>query len=186
VDFVDPRQARLQKEYQDLVELRNQCDGIFEFYYNKSNSSYYVTINKLKTFIGKNNTSDRHKFILSIPPEFPINQPTIIFEKRIFHPNWYDNGRVCFGHKWNPSITIRELIIDIVKMMMFDLVNVRSPASPEATSWYCLNKNNIQKQVTKFQFPPLDTINSSTDDTIEIIADSEDIVIDDEDIIIIE
>ncbi len=152
-----PRQQRLVNEYNGLLKLKDQSNGIFDFTVDNNYAKYSATIKEIKTLVGateKYNISDHHAFTIELVPGFPVEQPKVKFAKTLFHPNWWPDGTVCYGKQWTTNNTLAELIIDTVKMMVFDLANTSSPANRKANEWYSQNKKTIRNMIPKIQFPP--------------------------------
>lgn len=155
---MNPRQKRRITDYEDMVKLREQSDGMFDFQVDKNYQHYVVTISKIETLVGttekKAIKQSRHVFTIDLSPEYPLKQPDVKFEKPVFHPNWYTSGRVCYGHQWAPGDKLSELVIDTVKMMLFEIIDPESPANGDANGWYRRNKGNVRNIIPKIQFPP--------------------------------
>ncbi len=155
---MNPRQKRLIKDYDDLVKLREQSNGMLDFRVDKNYHRYVITISKIETLVGTTEKNaikqSRHVFTIELSPEYPVKQPDVRFEKTIFHPNWYPDGRVCYGHQWAPGDKLSELVIDTVKMMLFEIVDAKDPANIDANRWYLRNKENIRNIIPKVEFPP--------------------------------
>lgn len=73
-----------------------------------------------------------YKLKIQYPDDYPSNAPTVFFETKIFHPNVYDNGKICIEviNSWKSNYTI----IDILEAIYVLLVkpNENSPANLEA------------------------------------------------------
>jgi len=155
---MNPRQKRLIKDYEDMVKLREQTNGMLDFRADRNYQHYVVTINKIETLAGTTEKNaikqSRHVFTIDLSPEYPLKQPDVKFERTIFHPNWYPDGRVCYGYQWTPGDKLSELVIDTVKMMLFEIVDTKSPANRDANRWYLRNKGNVRNIIPKIQFPP--------------------------------
>lgn len=153
---MNPRQQRLLNDYNDMADLKDQSKGMLDFSVTNNYQQYDLAIDGIETLVGANRGTirKRHRFIIELPPEYPLQQPTIRFKETIFHPNWYSDGRVCFGTQWVPGDKLSELVIDIIKMMTFEIVNPRSPANSTANDWYLQNAGRIKNVVPKIQFPP--------------------------------
>lgn len=154
---MNPRQKRLLKDYDDMVTLREQSNGMLDFRVDKNYHRYVITISKIETLVGATEKNaikqSRHVFTIELSPEYPVRQPDVKFEKTVFHPNWYPDGRVCYGHQWAPGDKLSELVIDTVKMMLFEIVAAESPANGDANGWYRRNKGKVRNIIPKVQFP---------------------------------
>ena len=174
---MNPRQQRLLNDYNDMVNLRDQSKGMLDFFVSSYYQHYDVTIDGIETLVGaiKGTKHKCHSFTIDLPPEYPLQQPTVIFTETIFHPNWYDNGRICFGTQWVQGDKLSELVIDVIKMMTYEIVNTRSPANFVANEWYSQNKKNLKGIVPKVQFPP-----PSDEESLDFYDDVEGLIIYDE------
>ena len=153
---MNPRQQRLLNDYNDMVDLRDRSKGMLDFRVSNNYQHYVVTIDGIEALVGATKGIKRkyHVFTIDLPPEYPLRQPDVRFKETIFHPNWYSDGRICFGTQWVQGDKLSELVIDIIKMMTFEIVNPRSPANSVANEWYLQNKRNIRHILPKVQFPP--------------------------------
>ncbi len=170
---MDGRQDRLMNDYREMVELRNLSSGKLEFKVDNTYRHYDVVLHGIRTLIANRNggfdLKDDHAFTIDIPPEYPLVEPIFVFAKTLFHPNWYASGKVCLGilrDNWDPATKLKDLVIDTIKMMTFEIVNPNSPANSVATSWYREHKEVIRDKVSRveFQQPSKDTL-----DILEIV-----------------
>jgi ubiquitin-protein ligase len=164
---MDGRQERLMNDYREMVKLRDISSGMLEFKVDKTYRHYDAVLHGIHTFIasrnGGFNLEDDHAFTIDIPTEYPLVEPTFKFAKPLFHPNWYADGRVCLGilrDNWDPATKLKDLVIDAIKMMTFEIVNTKSPANSAAINWYEENKESIRRTVSRreFQLPLEDTL----------------------------
>lgn len=153
----NPRQARLLNDYRSMEELRNQSGGMLTFSVDRSYQHYTVTINGIETLVGtreesftKNRT---HVINIELTPEYPSKPPSVVFEKTIFHPNWWADGRLCYGGEWTINTSLKEYVIDVIRMMQYEIVNTSSPANVYANTWYKNKYKEINKLIRKVQFP---------------------------------
>ncbi len=150
VGGVSPRQKRLLNDYNSLLELKQQSNGVIDFKVDKHYQHYVVTVKGIDSLIRTNgkekfSKSDSHVFDIALSPQYPDAAPRVRFRKAIFHPNWYPDGRVCYAdNRWNVISRLSELVIDIIRMMTFEIVATRSPASISALGWYRENKSRIE------------------------------------------
>lgn len=154
----DPFYTRLRNDLKSIEILRNQAKGMLDFIVKPSLQDYAIVIKNIESLVGTTPynyiKATEHEFNIKIPPGYPNrHHPNVFFKKTIFHPNWWDDGRLCYG-EWESNTTLSEFVIDIVRMMQFDIVNTKSPANHEANSWYIQNKNIIDNMIKKVQFPP--------------------------------
>jgi ubiquitin-protein ligase len=170
---MDGRQERLMNDYQEMVKLRDTYSGMLEFKVNNTYRHYDVILHGIRTYTvnrdGGFGLEADHAFTIVIPAEYPLIEPTFTFAKTIFHPNWYADaryGKVCLGilrDNWDPSTKLKNLVIDTIKMMTFEIVNPDSPANLAACIWYKANKESIRKNVLRVPLP------QPSDDTMDIL-----------------
>lgn len=152
---------RLINDYNEMTELRDASSGMLEFDVDRSYRHYDVILHRIGTYVmnskGGFGMENNHAFTIDIPAEYPLAPPLFKFAKPIFHPNWYPDGKVCQGilrDTWDPAIKLRDLVIDTVKMMTFEIANPNSPANPVASAWYRVNKESIREKIPQVKFPP--------------------------------
>lgn len=71
---------------------------------------------------------------LTFSHDYPARPPVARFDPPLYHPNFYDDGKVCLdiindplqGGRWAPCITIRQILIAIQEL--FDNPNNNSAA----------------------------------------------------------
>jgi ubiquitin-conjugating enzyme E2 G1 len=80
---------------------------------------------------------------LTFPTDYPMSPPTMKFTTKIWHPNVYEDGRVCisilhppgddeYGYekaseRWNPIHTVESIILSVITMLASP--NDESPAN---------------------------------------------------------
>ena len=176
---MDPRQTVLTNELKNMEMLRDQSLGLLDFEVDPSHHEYTVHLNGIESLVcttnGQYKLSDKHKFKMTLLPAYPDVAPAVNFlSGAVFHPNWWKDGPLCYGSKWSRNTTLSEFVIDIVKMMQYEIVNPGSPANSDANSWYAKNKDQIPKIIGKIQFPPpiddieIEGLSESEDDDIQI------------------
>lgn len=80
------------------------------------------------------------------PKDFPNSPPVVSFLDNLYHPNIYQDGRVCisilhdgndqYGYesqseRWNPTHSVNSIILSIISML--DNPNFESPANVDAS-----------------------------------------------------
>lgn len=155
---MDPRQTRRNNDYKDIVALKDQSNGMFGFSVDRTRQHYDITIDGIETLVGTTESNytecSRHVFHIELPPGYPVIGPSVKFTNPIFHPNWYRDGRLCYGDHWAASDRLRDFIVDIVQMMMFEIVEEDNSANGDAKMWYIRNESRIRDRIPKVQFPP--------------------------------
>lgn len=132
--------VRIQKEYEGLI--KNPIENvIFEMSDSNINEWSFV-------IFGPNNSVYKdgvYNGKLIIPKEYPHRPPEVRFTSKLFHPNVYDNGKLCMSilhegidptgyekeeERWRPLNNIRTIFISIVSLL-YD-PNPDSPANIDA------------------------------------------------------
>ena len=105
---------------------------------------------------------------LKFPKEYPNRPPQLKFITDMYHPNIYNDGKVCISilhegvdqygeesvtERWNPSHGVNTVLLSVVSMLGFP--NFNSPANVDASREWQDNvtvyKNKIYKIVCKTQ-----------------------------------
>jgi len=75
---------------------------------------------------------------IQLAARYPFVEPSVALTTRVFNPNVYESGRVCFGPKWLPTEYLDLLAQRLFKILAFDesIINVASAANGEAAHWY--------------------------------------------------
>ncbi|CAL8465977.1 g5513 [Coccomyxa elongata] len=63
-----------------------------------------------------------YPLVLKFTEDYPSNPPIASFPKGFFHPNIFDNGRVCLSiinseKGWRPSITVKQILMGISDLL---------------------------------------------------------------------
>jgi len=101
--------------------------------------SYIITYN-VRTKV-KDRGSERFQEKTVIRLDYPddINSAPIVnvIEGKVpFHPNWWENGRLCPGSMWDKEKILWKYVIKIGKVLAFDpeFTNPKSPANHAAAN----------------------------------------------------
>lgn len=136
----DARNKRLKNDYSEMVNLRG---NIITWKATKGNppfvEEYEVTIN-VKSVIGNSpNYRDSHVVKVNLPANYPIASPDtrMVTTPYVFHPNWYRDGKWCYG-TWNISEGLGHHVIRMIRTLQYDMeiTNEHSPANSDANEWY--------------------------------------------------
>ena len=99
---------------------------------------------------------------LEFPSDYPIKPPVFKFTTPLFHPNVYQDGKVCisilhegedvFGYekiseRWSPSQSVNSIIISILSIL--GEPNFESPANVDACKMWKEDFNNYKKIIYK-------------------------------------
>jgi len=86
------------------------------------------------------------KCIMEFPENFPLYPPKFLFDTKIYHPNIYEDGRVCISilhppgddkwgyekaeERWRPVHSVNSIILSIISLL--SAPNDESPANIDA------------------------------------------------------
>ena len=132
----------LQKQLKDLC--RNPVDGFSAGLIDETNIFEWSV-----TIMGPPGTLYQEGFfnaVMTFPEDYPCNPPTVRFTSEIWHPNIYEDGKVCISilhspgddplgyesatERWNPVHTVESILLSIISLLSSP--NDESPANVEA------------------------------------------------------
>lgn len=142
------RKMRLENDYNEMIRLRagNIISWKAKLGVVPYIEKYELTIN-IRTIIwdGSPKYRDQNVVNLTIPPDYPKDPPTILMLTKPgpYHPNWHKEMLWCCG-TWNPSESLGEYVIRMVKTLQFDseITSANDAADADAKSWYRQNLNS--------------------------------------------
>lgn len=88
------------------------------------------------------------------PKDFPSNPPAAYFDPPIFHPNVYDDGRICLSiingpesedSAWRPGLSVKSILVGIQELL--DNPNCESPAQQPAYLAYTTDRALYERRV---------------------------------------
>lgn len=95
------------------------------------------------------------------PSDYPLSPPRVLFTTKMYHPNIYDDGRVCISilhtaqtdphtdehatEQWSPVQSVRTILLSI--MLMLSEPNTNSPANLDASIHYRNSKEAYEEYV---------------------------------------
>jgi ubiquitin-conjugating enzyme E2 I len=85
---------------------------------------------------------------LKFSDNYPGEAPSVYFDPPIFHPNIYDNGKVCLsiiGDGWKPAITLKQILMGVQDLL--DNPNNDDAAQHAAFQVYSRSKAEYSKKV---------------------------------------
>jgi len=99
---------------------------------------------------------------LSFPPTFPNMPPTMTFCSDMWHPNVYEDGRVCISilhppgedefnsqesadERWRPILGVEQILISVISMLSDP--NDESPANLDAAVMWRNDRPGFKKKV---------------------------------------
>lgn len=99
--------------------------------------------------------------LLEFPPEYPDLPPVLTFTTPIWHPNVYEDGKVCISilhppgddewgyekanERWLPIHTVETILISVISMLSDP--NDESPANLEAAKQWREDRAGFKKRV---------------------------------------
>jgi len=178
MEELQPRQKRLLNDNKSMERLRDQSNGMLNFSVDQSYQKYKVTISGIEALVGYSSfeKKQQHVFTIELQPEYPTKSPLVMFENTIFHPNWRQDGLFCYGRDWTNNTSLREFVIDIVRMMQYEIVNNDSPWNLPAKNWYLNNNENIYNIIKHIKFP-LSIDEADTLDIFEPVEEKDELVL---------
>ncbi|KAJ1898460.1 Ubiquitin-conjugating enzyme E2 7 [Kickxella alabastrina] len=103
------------------------------------------------------------KAVMKFPKNYPFEPPTLRFTSEMWHPNVYDDGRVCIsilhraevdlsgyedlGERWSPAQTVETILISVIAMLSSP--NDESPANIDAAKMWRENKPAYRRKVQR-------------------------------------
>ncbi|XP_049852234.1 uncharacterized protein LOC126329989 isoform X2 [Schistocerca gregaria] len=101
--------------------------------------------------------------ILEFPTDFPMQPPTMRFVSKFWHPNVYEDGRVCISilhapgddpmsgehssERWRPTQTVQSILLSVISMISDP--NTSSPANVDANIEFRQNNQAFVERVKK-------------------------------------
>eukprot|EP01084_Bolivina_argentea_P144758 253909_1 len=99
---------------------------------------------------------------LEFPRDFPNNPPTMTFTSEMWHPNVYEDGRVCISilhppgedkfneqetaeERWRPVLGVEGIVISVISMLSDP--NDESPANLDAAIMWRTSQSDFKKRV---------------------------------------
>lgn len=135
------RRTRLAADYNEMRAIRGpiiqwSTIGGVEPHFER----YLLTV-KVRTIVGPApDYSNEVRLQVDLPAGYPFSAPPIVTalsQPLPYHPNWFPNGRWCYG-TWAPQEGLGRHVIRMVRILQFDpaITKVESPANAPATAWW--------------------------------------------------
>ncbi|PAA73817.1 hypothetical protein BOX15_Mlig020434g1 [Macrostomum lignano] len=103
------------------------------------------------------------KASMVFPMDYPYSPPSISFISKMFHPNIYDDGKVCISilhppgddpasgelpsERWNPTQNVRTILLSVISLL--NEPNTSSPANVDASVMFRKWKENKSDDYVK-------------------------------------
>jgi ubiquitin-protein ligase len=138
------RRIRLKNDYAEMVNIKGDIvnwkilNGSAPYV-----EGYELTVNIRTITSSRPDYRSRHVLQVTLPPDYPFSAPLTIMSTMPapFHPNWFRDGRWCYG-SWDIAEGLGHHIIRMVRTLQFDpdITNPNSPANGDASYWYRSNQ----------------------------------------------
>ncbi len=146
-----PQQKRRIRIGNDFQEMQNIQGAIVQWKAARGTpphiDAYEITA-KIRTVVSAEPVivyRDVHHCYLQLPANYPEAPPEIFMRSTPppFHPNWFVNGKWCFG-TWHKSEGLGHYVIRMLQTLQYapDITNVGSAANRVAAEWYVANRRN--------------------------------------------
>ena len=174
---INPRLNRLQSDYEKIRELesRSPMISIVKTMGGNPPTGYIFRltcqgITRLSN--GRPAYSEQHELKMILQADYPRAQPTMEMLTPIFHPNF--NGRtICIGHSYSPAMGLDDLLVEIIKLIIYENYNLASAYNHEAVDWAKRNKKlfPLDKRQIVGKDPQIEVF-----EEINIIDNSDDLI----------
>jgi len=100
------------------------------------------------------------RLLMKFPPDYPMSPPELRFLSGFWHPNVYDDGKVCIsilhppgedpmsgerpGERWLPTQTVTTIVLSVMSMLADP--NISSPANVDASVQWRKDRTNYIKK----------------------------------------
>jgi len=159
------RLARLEG---DLREMRNIRCSMINWRTNRFRppTVYTVTFN-LPCYLDSGFTrAAAHRVRLTLEAGYPLYAPPDVrmVSRPVFHPNVFEDGRICCGGSWNPTEGLAFLTLRIARMLLYDpaVTSTDSPANVAAAEWYEANRLGLDQSPDRCFPDPITGVVSRT------------------------
>ncbi|KAJ1732639.1 Ubiquitin-conjugating enzyme 13 [Coemansia biformis] len=103
------------------------------------------------------------KAVMKFPTNYPYEPPTLRFTSKVWHPNVYDDGRVCISilhspsedpmgyedisERWSPAQCVETILMSVI--MMLSSPNDESPANVDAAKMWREDRTGYKRKVQR-------------------------------------
>ena len=88
------------------------------------------------------------KLLMEFTEDYPNKAPVVTFQSKIFHPNVYNDGKICLDilqNQWSPIYDIAAVLTSIQSLLSDP--NPASPANAEASQLFERDRREYHKRV---------------------------------------
>ena len=155
-----------------LVQLSKDCDSGFSVGLVDENDFFKWQV----IFTGTEGTlyeGGFFKAILNFPKDFPQSPPEMKFITEMWHPNIYEDGKVCISilhssgydpmnehekpeERWRPILGVEQILISVISML--NDPNENSPANVDAAVQMRKDPEAYKKKVKKLVLKSMDDL----------------------------
>lgn len=82
-----------------------------------------------------------HVVEIYLHENYPRQKPRCTMKTEVFHPNI--GSWVCIGDHWAAGETLVDVIVQIGRMLQYEVYNVQSPVNPRAAMWARENPHRL-------------------------------------------
>lgn len=136
-----PLAIRKREDLSKLQSLQKRINSILEIVSVHGNPPREINLRiRIPTAKNRNYPSEKQEISevsIQLPEKYPFNMPYVIFNTPIWNPNVYSSNKWCFG-EWQVTENLELFVIRLMKVIALDptIVNPKSPANGDASSWY--------------------------------------------------
>ncbi|EYU24410.1 hypothetical protein ABFS82_04G160900 [Erythranthe guttata] len=90
----------------------------------------------------------KFKLTLDFPHDYPMKPPRVRFVSQMFHPNIYEDGRVCVDFledEWTPALLVETILISIQSLLSD--ANPDTPVNSDAARMFVDNRREYNRRV---------------------------------------
>jgi len=91
-----------------------------------------------------------YNLMLEFSADYPNKAPNVRFVTKMFHPNVYQDGRICLDilqNQWSPIYDVSAILTSIQSLLCDP--NPNSPANAEAAKLYQENRREYNRRVVQ-------------------------------------
>ncbi len=143
----EQRKIRLKNDYKEMQNIKGAIISWKPLVGTAPYIEQYELTVNVRTIIDSDPSyREKHVIRVTLPAGYPFRAApdvVMISKPKPFHPNWFSNGKWCFGTH-DISEGLGHHIIRMIKTLQYDLdiTNEHSPADGTANCWYVSNKHS--------------------------------------------